>query len=124
MILAVCASLDDIAAVDVPAFIRFVRHQAGRRPIYVGHSQGGLTAIMSTLPMRPEVQVHAETMRELGDSFELEVRPAVLEVEGKTITLTGSVDEQFEQWQGLLRDIYTTETGLPAVDAAQADTGD
>lgn len=44
-----CASLDDIAAVDVPAFIRFVRHQAGRRPIYVGHSQGGLTAIMSLM---------------------------------------------------------------------------
>ncbi len=75
----------------------------------------GLTAILSTLPNRPELQVHAQTMRELGDSFAVEVRPAVLEVEGKTITLTGSVDEQFDQWRELLREIYSTETGLPAV---------
>ncbi|NND60982.1 MAG: hypothetical protein HKN49_12015 [Gammaproteobacteria bacterium] len=78
----------------------------------------GVSAVLSTLPMRPEIQVHAETMRELGDSFELEVRPAVLEIEGKTITLTGSVDEQFEQWRELLREIYSTETGLPVVGAA------
>lgn len=78
----------------------------------------GLSTVLSTLPMRPEVQVHAETMRELGDSFELEVRPAVLEIEGKTITLTGSVDAQFEQWRDILREIYTTETGLPAINPA------
>lgn len=78
----------------------------------------GLSTVLSTMPMRPEVQVHAETMRELGDSFELEVRPAVLEIEGKTITLTGSVDAQFEQWRDLLREIYTTETGLPAINPA------
>ncbi len=85
----------------------------------------GLTAILTTLPLRPEAQVHAQTMRELGDSFALEVRPAVLEVEGKTITLTGSVDQQFEKWRELLRDIYSTETGLPAVNPAppQADPG-
>ncbi|NNM21662.1 MAG: hypothetical protein HKO55_10350 [Gammaproteobacteria bacterium] len=75
----------------------------------------GLSTILSTFPMRPEALVHAETMRELGDTFEAEVRPAVLEVDGKTITLTGSVDSQFEQWRDLLREIYTTETGLPEV---------
>lgn len=78
----------------------------------------GVSTVLSTLPMRPEVQIHAETMRELGDSFEMEVRPAVLEVEGKTITLTGSVDAQFEQWRELLREIYKSETGLPAVNSA------
>lgn len=81
----------------------------------------GVSAVLSTMKMRPELQVHAETMRELGDSFELEVRPAVLEIEGKTITLSGSVDEQFQQWRSILRDIYTTETGLPAINPAVAD---
>ncbi|MDH3588902.1 MAG: hypothetical protein OEQ74_05825 [Gammaproteobacteria bacterium] len=79
----------------------------------------GLSSILSTMPLRPEALVHAETMRELGDTFDAEVRPAVLEVEGKTITLSGSVDSQFEQWRDLLRDIYVTETGLPEIEGQQ-----
>ena len=71
---------------------------------------------LSTMPLRPEALVHAETMRELGDTFDAEVRPAVLEVEGKTITLSGSVESQFDQWRELLRDIYVTETGLPEIE--------
>ncbi|MBT8132813.1 MAG: hypothetical protein KJO35_11125, partial [Gammaproteobacteria bacterium] len=76
---------------------------------------GGVYTIVNGLKLRPKVLVHAETMRELGDSFELEVRPAVLEVEGRTITLSGSVDAQFEQWRNILREIYQTETGLGEV---------
>ncbi|MDH3769003.1 MAG: hypothetical protein OES99_11195, partial [Gammaproteobacteria bacterium] len=71
---------------------------------------GGIYSIYNGIKLRPKLLVHAETMRELGDSFELEVRPAVLEVEGKTITLSGSVDSQFEQWRELLREIYVTDT--------------
>ncbi len=79
----------------------------------------GLSSVLSTLPLRPEAQVHAQTMRELGDSFEAEVKPAVLEVEGKTITLTGSVESQFQQWRQILRDIYETETGLPEIGSTE-----
>lgn len=75
----------------------------------------GMYAIFSARKLRPEALIHAQTIRELGDSFELEVRPAVLEIEGKTITLSGSVEAQFEQWRELLREIYDSETGLPDV---------
>jgi hypothetical protein len=37
----------------------------------------------------------------------------VLEIEGKTIELSGTASGQYQQWRGLLKQIYTEETGLP-----------
>lgn len=42
-------SMDDIAAIDIPAVINFVIEKTGLKPIYVGHSQGGNTAFMSMM---------------------------------------------------------------------------
>jgi hypothetical protein len=47
------ASLDDFAADDIPAVIRFVRRKTGRKPVFLGHSQGGISAILSLMgPVR------------------------------------------------------------------------
>lgn len=43
------ATLDDYAAYDIPAVIRSVKRATGHSPIYVGHSQGGITAVMSLM---------------------------------------------------------------------------
>jgi len=49
------ASLDDYAADDIPAIIRFVRKRTGKKPIFLGHSQGGISAILSLMgPVRNE----------------------------------------------------------------------
>lgn len=40
------ASMDDFAALDIPAVIEFVAGKTGIKPVYVGHSQGGNTALM------------------------------------------------------------------------------
>ena len=37
----------------------------------------------------------------------------VVDIEGQTAELTGSAEEQFIKWRELLREIYSTETGLP-----------
>ncbi len=42
-------SIDDIAAFDIPAVIRFVGERTGLKPIFVGHSQGGIAAIISMM---------------------------------------------------------------------------
>ena len=47
------ASLDDYAVDDIPAIIRFVRRRTGKKPIFLGHSQGGISAILSLMgPVR------------------------------------------------------------------------
>ena len=36
------------------------------------------------------------------------------DVEGRTLQLKGSAEEQYVEWRRLMRDLYENETGLPA----------
>ena len=75
---------------------------------------GGMYAFKSGLDKRAEIKVHAESLRQLGDSFQAEVQPMVVDVEGRTLQLQGSAEEQYTEWRQLLRELYEDETGLPA----------
>jgi hypothetical protein len=35
-----------------------------------------------------------------------------VELEGQTVTLSGSAEAQYEEWRRLLKDIYAAETGF------------
>jgi hypothetical protein len=59
-----------------------------------------------------EADIHNEAIRELGDSLQAEVSPMVVEIEGRTVELTGSIEEQYQKWRELLREIYINETGF------------
>jgi len=58
-----------------------------------------------------ERQMHIEALAELGNSLEMELAPQTIELEERTITLSGSVEAQYEQWRELLADIYANEVG-------------
>jgi len=73
---------------------------------------GGAAAIKSGMDKRSEAAIHRESIEELGVSFSSEARPLVVEVDGKTIQLTGSAEAQYEQWRVLMGQIYASETGL------------
>ena len=60
---------------------------------------GGAAILKSGLDKRAESKIHAEALEELGESFQAEVEPLVINVEGKTLTLTGSAETQYEQWR-------------------------
>lgn len=65
-----------------------------------------------------EAEIHNEAIRELGDSLQAEVSPMVVEIEGRTVELTGSIEEQYQKWRELLREIYINETGFALDDNA------
>ena len=50
-------------------------------------------------------------LEELGASFSADVEPVVVEVEGKTVELTGSADTIYQKWRGVLGRIYEKEAG-------------
>jgi hypothetical protein len=79
---------------------------------------GGIYAFRSGLDKRAEIKVHAESLKQLGDSFQTEVQPLVVDIEGRTLQLKGSAEEQYAQWRQLLRELWENETGLTAVPAA------
>ena len=84
--------------------------------------QGGFMGIQSGLSRREEAKLHAEALREVGESFDAEAEPMVVELEGQTRRLTGSAEERFREWRRLLREIYTRETGdleIPGADISQ-----
>ncbi len=80
---------------------------------------GGAYLIKSGLDKRTESQIHIEALQELGGSLEAEIEPQVIQLEDRTVTLSGTVDNQYDQWRGILKEIYVTETG-DAVPAASA----
>jgi hypothetical protein len=57
--------------------------------------------------------MHREGLRELAASFDSEVAPILIDVEGEVLRLTGSVETQYGTWRQLLRQIFSAETGIP-----------
>lgn len=74
---------------------------------------GGAYAVKSGFDKGAEVKMHSDSLRQLGDSFQAEVQPMVVEVEGRTLQLRGTAEEQFREWRQLLKELYENETGLP-----------
>lgn len=72
---------------------------------------GGGYLIKSGFDRRSEAKMHIEALQELGDSMQAEVEPRIVELEDRTVTLTGSVENQYRQWRELLKEIYQAETG-------------
>jgi hypothetical protein len=91
----------------------------------VGAIYGGMLLVKTGMDMSSQARTHTETLRELGDSFQNEVSSAVVDIEGTTVTLTGSLDKQFEDWRRILREIYAAETGIaPPAEASTDDAAD
>ena len=74
---------------------------------------GGATVFASGVKKQAEAEIHIDALRELNSSFEADLKPKVIEVEGRAVTLTGSAEAQYENWRRLMRQIYLQETGLP-----------
>jgi hypothetical protein len=81
---------------------------------------GGAYAIKSGFDKGAEVKMHSESLKQLGESFQAEVQPMVVEVEGRTLQLKGTAEEQYHEWRRLLKELYENETGLPVVQTPAA----
>jgi hypothetical protein len=74
-------------------------------------AMGGIAAILSGVKKYADAKVHAEALKELTNSFQSEVAPQVVEVEGHTLRLTGTAEDQYREWRKLLKQLYEEETG-------------
>jgi hypothetical protein len=86
---------------------------------------GGGYLLKSGLEKRNEAQIHVQALEELGMSLEAEITPRVIELEDRTVMLSGNVEDQYTQWRELLSDIYRAEIGaleIPVAREAGADT--
>ncbi len=89
---------------------------------------GGAYAVKSGFDKGAEVKMHSDSLKQLGESFQSEVQPMVMEVEGRTLQLKGTAEEQYHEWRRLLKELYENETGVaapatPAPATAKTETG-
>ncbi len=70
-----------------------------------------IAAVVGGMKKREEAKIHVEALQAISASLDAEIEPHTVNLEERTITLTGSVNDQYTQWREVLREIYRTETG-------------
>jgi len=73
---------------------------------------GGGAVMVDGYNVSKEAEIHRVAIQELSESFGNEMKPMVMEFQGKKYELTGSAEEQYKKWRELLRKIYYAETGF------------
>lgn len=73
---------------------------------------GGAAAVYSGYQKGKETEINKEAIEELDTSFKAEAEPLVVDVNGETVRLTGSAEQQYTRWRQLLRTMYARETGM------------
>ena len=72
----------------------------------------GGQVFMSGINLSKQAEIHSAAIAELSESFGADMESINLELKGQTYELTGSAQEQYQQWRALLRQIYQQETGF------------
>ncbi len=77
----------------------------------------GMDLIKTAAVRREEKRLHTEALEELSTSFDDELKPMVVEIEGTQHRLTGTAEIQYAEWRDLLLELYAAETGfVPEID--------
>lgn len=58
-----------------------------------------------------EAKIHAAALKEMSNSLSGQLEPHTIAVSDRTVTLTGTVEEQYAQWREILKEIYAAEIG-------------
>jgi hypothetical protein len=70
----------------------------------------GAMLFKSGLDRSAEAEIHSLALQELAESLDAETEPHRVQLADQTVTLSGTVEEQYQQWREILREIYLAET--------------
>lgn len=87
---------------------------AGANNVNLGAAVGaavgaGVALMVRANSVKAEAEINMAALEELGMSFGIEMEPMTLQLEGKTVTLTGNAEAQYEQWGSILAELYKIE---------------
>jgi hypothetical protein len=87
----------------------------------------GASLIRQGYAKQNEAAIHNSTLIELSAALEAELAPSVIDLEDRSITLSGTVDDQFEEWKRILQAMFEAghglETGNESESEPQIDVG-
>jgi hypothetical protein len=91
-----------------------------QRDASIATAASGGYILKQGLEKKQEAAQQTEKVAEMGASLEAVIAPQVIALEDRTVTLTGTVEAQYEQWRTLLQQIYEQERGAtPPATSAQ-----
>ena len=90
----------------------------------------GAAAVSGGLVLQEGIQegkqgkIHVAALKELAASFDAEMEPLLVEIEGRILRLEGSAEAQYAEWRRLLSEIFAAESGIePSAGATQSTAG-
>ena len=72
---------------------------------------GGIGAVKSGMDRYKQAEIHEQALAELTQSLGMEIEPNVLQIEGQSIELEGTLDPQYGQRRRILKEIYAADQG-------------
>lgn len=72
----------------------------------------GATLFQKSFGTETEASLHAETLREFGESLEVELEPSVIDLQERSVTLTGTVEDQYKEWRRILQEMFDAEQSI------------
>jgi hypothetical protein len=78
----------------------------------------GMDMIRTSQVRRQEKRLHTSTLEELSASFDDDIKPMIVEIQGTQHRLTGTADVQYQEWRDLLQRMFIAESGFVPEDVA------
>ena len=80
---------------------------------------GGIYAVSSGIDKGRQTSIHVESLRELGRSLEADLAPQVVDIQDKTVRLTGSAEAQYRQWREILAEMVAEQADMAERERAE-----
>ncbi len=75
--------------------------------------RGSFSAMQQSYFAYRNFRIQEQDLDELALGFNNELEPTIVETSGKVFRLTGTLESQYAEWRGILREIFAIETGFP-----------
>jgi len=83
---------------------------------------GGAQLFRRSYSKAEEANIHREALLEMGASLEAELEPSVVDLQDRSVTLSGTVEDQYKEWRRILSRMFLLDEGLIDDDALNEDT--
>ena len=72
---------------------------------------GGARIFANSFLKSEEALSHSSILREMSASLETELEPSIVDLQDRSVTLTGTVDDQYQEWRRILAEMFRLEEG-------------
>lgn len=73
---------------------------------------GGAALFSQSFSKADRALSHSATLRELSTSLETELEPSIVSLQDRSVTLSGTVDDQYNEWRKILAEMFRLEEGV------------